>query len=117
VQLGVPAQCDRIALAQVELRSTFLFGAMRDDGPDNWWRPGFNHRMNWVLFADAGRGWRVGTPEGEVTYDRGSLPPLGTFRTDLGLGIDFGGFGIYWAKALHDASEPVRFIVRLERRF
>jgi hypothetical protein len=125
VQLGVPAQCDRIALAQVELRSTFLFSAMRDDGPDNWWRPGFNHRMNWVLFADAGRGWRVAAPgagtapaaDGSIAYGKGSLPPFSTFRTDLGLGVDFGGFGVYWAKALHDASEPVRFIVRLERRF
>jgi hypothetical protein len=117
VQPGVPAQCDRMALAQVELRSTFLMGSLRDDGPDDWWRPGFNHRMNWVLFADAGRGWRVGNADGQTTFTKGELPPLGSFKVDLGAGIDFGGFGIYWAKAVRDASEPVRFIVRLEHRF
>lgn len=116
-QAGMPAQCDRIALAQVELRSTFFAGSLRDDGPDDWWRPGFNHRLNWVLFADAGRGWRVGSVEGGATIGKGELPPLGSFRVDLGAGVDFGGFGLYWAKAVRDASEPVRFIVRLEHRF
>ena len=116
-QPAAPAQCDRVALAQVELRSTFLLGSLRDDGPDDWWRPGFNHRMHWVLFADAGRGWRVGAPDGRTSFARNELPPLGSFRVDLGAGVDFGGFGLYWAKAVRDASEPVRFIVRLEHRF
>ena len=116
-QAGIPAQCDRVALAQVELRSTLLMGELRNDGPDDWWRPGFNHRMNWVLFADAGRGWRVGTADNQTTFSKGALPPLGSFKVDLGLGLDFGGFGIYWSKAVSDASEPVRFILRLEHRF
>jgi hypothetical protein len=117
VQAGAPAQCARVALAQVELRSTFLSGWLRDDGPDDWWRPGFNHRMHWVLFADAGRGWQVGTADGQTTFARNELPPLGSFKIDLGAGVDFGDFGLYWAKAVRDAAEPVRFIVRLEHRF
>ncbi|MFI5309958.1 MAG: hypothetical protein ACHQQ3_01895 [Gemmatimonadales bacterium] len=116
-QPGTPAQCDRVALMQVELRSSFLFGSLRDDERDDWWRPGFNHRMHWVLFADAGRGWNVGTPDGGLTYDKGTLPSLDSFKMDLGGGIDFGGLGVYWAKALRDAGQPVRFIMRLEHRF
>ena len=117
VQAGTPAQCDRVALAQVELRSGFLFGSLRNDGPDDWWRPGFNNRFNWVLFADAGRGWRVGAADGTTSYAKGTLPPFGTYRMDLGAGLDFGGFGVYWAKAVRDSAEPVRFFMRLEHRF
>ena len=115
-QAGTPGQCDRVALAQVELRSRFLAGVLRDDGPDDWWRPGFNRTAQWVLFGDAGRGWRAGnrTPTGVESI---GLPPLNTFKVDIGAGIDFGGFGVDWAKAVSDASEPVRFFVRLERRF
>jgi hypothetical protein len=102
---------------QVELRSSFLAGSLRDDADDDWWRPGFNHRMQWVLFSDAGRGWNVGTPDGRLTYRKGDLPPFQTWKVDLGAGVDFGGIGVYWAKAVRDASEPVRFFVRLEHRF
>lgn len=116
-QLGTPGQCERMVLAQVEVRSRFLWSSLRDDASDDWWRPGFNGRMQWVLFADAGRGWLVGPQDGGVSYPSALLPPLSTFKTDAGAGIDFGGLGFYAAKALSDSAEPLRFIVRLERRF
>ena len=116
-QPGSPAQCDRIALVQVELRSRFFAGSLRDDASDDWWRPGLNGRMEWVLFADAGRGWNVGAQNGGVSYPSYLLPPLSTFRTDIGTGIDFGGLGLYVAKAVSDRAEPVQFFVRLTRRF
>ena len=122
-QAGTPAQCDRIALAQIELRSDFLAGVLRDDGPDDWWRPGLNHKAQWVLFADAGRGWRtdnVTTSAVGRTDDAGyrnGIPPLNSFKSDIGLGVDFGSFGVYWAKAISDGGEPARFFVRLQRRF
>jgi hypothetical protein len=116
-QVGSPAQCDRIALAQVELRSRFFAGSLRDDASDDWWRPGLNGRMEWVLFADAGRGWLVGPQDGGVSYPSGLLPPASTYKTDLGLGVDFGGMGVYAAKAVSDGSEGLRLIVRLTRRF
>ena len=122
-QAGTPAQCDRIALAQIELRSDFLAGLLRDDGPEDWWRPGFNLQAQWVLFADAGRGWRTDDVKssavggsGDAGYRTG-IPPLNSFKSDIGLGVDFGSFGVYWAKAINDASEPARFFVRLQRRF
>ena len=116
-QSGSPGQCDRVALAQIELRSRFLAGVLRDDGPDDWWRPGLNHHADWVLFADAGRGWLVGPSDGSVTFAKGSLPEFGSFKSDIGLGLDFGGLGLYVTKAITDATEPVRFFARLQRRF
>ena len=122
-QAGTPAQCDRIALAQLELRSDFLAGALRDDGPDDWWRPGFNHKAQWVLYADVGRGWRtdnVTTSAVGGSADAGyrnGIPPLNSFKSDVGLGVDFGSFGVYWAKAISDGGEPARFFVRMQRRF
>ncbi len=116
-QLGSPGQCERIGMAQIELRSRFLAGMLRDDASDDWWRPGFNGRMQWVLFADAGRGWLVGSQASGLTYPASLLPPLSSFKTDLGAGIDFGGLGIYAAKALSDNGQGLRFFLRLERRF
>jgi hypothetical protein len=117
VQAGVPAQCDRIAMLQVELRTRLVFGSLRDDASDDWWRPGLNGRTEWVLFADMGRGWLVGPQDGGLSYPSGLLPPLSSYKSDVGLGIDFGGIGVYAAKALTDDSEGVRLIVRLTRRF
>ena len=119
-QDGTPAQCDRVALAQVQLRSRFLFSLWRTDVNDDWWRPGFNLNTAWVLFADAGRGWNVaaGAQPGPATaIDRTALPDFGSFKTDIGGGIDFGDFGVYWAKPVKDGDLPGRFIVRLQHRF
>ena len=119
-QPGSPGQCDRVALAQAQLRSSFLFSAWRNDVADDWWRPGFNHSTSWVLFADAGRGWMVGensAAPSELYVKGNALPDLNSFKVDLGGGIDFGDFGVYWAKALRDKDEPGRFFVRLQHRF
>lgn len=113
---GRPAMCDRMAQAQVELRQDFHVGWVRSDRGDEWWRPGFNGRGQWVLFADAARGWRVGGGNPAVRQDRG-LPPLSSFRSSLGTGVDFGPIGFYIAKSVTTAKEPVNFVVRLGRRF
>ena len=113
---GRPAECDRFALAQIEFR-----GDLRADLTGDWneW-PRHYHSgrgdVQWVFFADGGRGWNVGQPDGALTYDRASLPSILTFRSDLGLGLDFAGIGVYAAKAL-SAPEPVDFFVRLRHRF
>lgn len=113
---GRPALCDRIALAQVEYRGDLhfdLFGGFdwRDDDMH------FRSDATWVVFADAGRGWLVGPREGELRYGRGELPPPGTFRSDAGLGVDFGEFGVFVAKALSHGGEPPNFLFRLRHRF
>ncbi len=114
---GAPALCDRVMLFQAEYRSDFHVGWVRNDARDDWWRPGFNEHASWVLFADAGRGWSVGAPDLATTYAKDDLPPLSTFRADIGTGLDFGSFGVYVAKATTTAREPVNVIVRLSHRF
>ena len=114
---GTPAECDRIALAQIEYR-----GDLRMDFSRLWgdW-PRYYHGAHgdavWVLFADAGRGWRVGARDNGLTYSRTTFPPLSTFRSDIGLGLDIQGIGVYSAKSLATPSEPVNFFVRLRHRF
>jgi hypothetical protein len=113
---GAATLCDRVAVAQVELRQDFHVSWVRTDWDDDWWRPGFNGRGQWVLFADAGRGWTVGDGAAAIRHDSG-LPPLRSFRTSLGLGLDFGGLGIYAAKAVSSPKERVNLLIRLGRRF
>lgn len=113
---GRAALCDRIALGQLELRQDFQIGWVRTDRGDEWWRPGFNGRGQWVLFADAGRGWTVDSGAPEIRHERG-LPPLQSFRTSLGVGVDFGDIGFYLAKSVSSGREPMNFLVRLGRRF
>jgi hypothetical protein len=129
LSLGAPAQCDRIALAQVEYRGDlrFSFSGGWDDQQDDdrRWRirRRFEAEGNWVLFADAGRGWLVrgvrpdNLAPSDLVYARNSLPALGTFRTDVGVGIDFDPVGLYVAKAVSDAKQPANFFVRVRRRF
>jgi hypothetical protein len=113
---GRATLCDRIALAQVELRQDFRVNWVRTDWADDWWRPGFNGRGQWVLFADAGRGWTVNRGAPDIQFERG-IPTLRSFRTSLGLGLDFGGLGVYLAKAVSTPEENVNVLVRLGRRF
>ncbi len=114
---GAPALCDRVMLFQAEFRGDFHLSWVRNDARDDWWRPGFNRHAAWVIFADAGRGWNVGAPGAESTYAKDDLPPLSTFRGDIGAGLDFGSFGIYFAKATTTASEPMNVVVRVQHRF
>lgn len=119
VPAGNPAQCERVALAQLEyrneLRSSFFdflnSRRIRLRGI------GFTVEPTAVVFVDAGRGWLVGPPAGTLQYRSGSIPPFGTFRTDVGLGLDLGLLGVYAAKSVSDASQPANFFLRVRRRF
>ena len=73
--------------------------------------------VSWVMFADAGRGWLVGDTTQEMTYASDRIPPTSTFRTDAGLGLEFGSFGIYAAKPMSASKEPINYFVRLRHRF
>lgn len=113
---GRPAECDRIALAQLEYR-----GDLGIDFASIWSSlPRRYHSargdVQWVVFADGGRGWNVGHADGALTYNSGTLPPISSFRSDVGVGLDFAGIGIYAAKAV-STPEPVNFFVRLRHRF
>jgi hypothetical protein len=118
--IGAPAQCDRVALAQIELRGDIRFDPF-GVFDDEWrpWRQGYGRGAQWVVFADAGRGWLVthATDADELTYVRNRLPKAGTFRTDVGLGLVLDNVGFYVAKALSNKDSPVNFFVRLKPRF
>ncbi|HTR79317.1 MAG TPA: hypothetical protein VMH39_14460, partial [Gemmatimonadaceae bacterium] len=98
---GMPAECDRMALGQIEYRNqTFC--------SPTWWSSVVatiraatsSCAVTWVLFSDVGRGWMVGPPNGTMSYSGRALPPLGTFRTDVGGGLDFGLLSVYAAKSV-----------------
>ncbi|MGH7664081.1 MAG: hypothetical protein ACRENI_07290 [Gemmatimonadaceae bacterium] len=115
---GAPAQCERVALAQVEYRGDIdvdLFDA--DDDDRRWFDWDVDFDADWIMFLDAGRGWLVGPRSGDLSYPSGAVPELETFRTDAGVGLDVGIIGFYVAKSLSDSGEPANFFVRARHRF
>jgi hypothetical protein len=114
-----PAQCERVALAQLEYRHE-LVSELFDIFNRNGIRvrgASFRVKPTAVAFVDGGRGWRVGPREGDLQYPSGSLPGFNTWRTDVGLGLDLGIAGIYVAKAVSSSKEPANFFVRIRSRF
>lgn len=114
------AQCDRVVMLQAEYRSDLRFSLGLDDVEI---RSTLLRRTQWVAFLDAGRGWLVGEPPATAGEDarlwlaRGGLPSLGSLRTDVGAGIDFGLVGVYVAKAVSQPGSPANLYVRLRARF
>ncbi|NIM50463.1 MAG: hypothetical protein GTN78_03210 [Gemmatimonadales bacterium] len=112
-----PALCDRMLLLQAEFRGGLFFGlfshdrARRRNRPStqldvdwwDWWDGFWFGGPNIVLFADAGTAWLEDDDPGDLEFD-------------LGAGLEFGSVGVYAAKALQE-GEPVRFTVRIHRRF
>ncbi|MFL5639887.1 MAG: BamA/TamA family outer membrane protein [Gemmatimonadaceae bacterium] len=116
---GNPAQCERVALAQLEYRNELhssLFDFL-NARPIRLRGIGFTVEPTVVAFVDAGRGWLVGQPFETLQYSSRSFPRFGTFRTDVGLGLDLGIIGIYAAKAVSSPKEPANVFLRLHRRF
>jgi hypothetical protein len=112
---GRPAQCERIGLAQLEYRSDLHLAL--SDGGEGARRTRFRADGAWIFFADAGRGWLVNAPGSSLNFGRHDFPPLSTYRTDLGAGLDFDLFGIYLAKAISVPQEPLKMFLRVHHRF
>lgn len=113
---GSPAQCARIALGQVEYRGDIRLH-LSGNGDLTDWIYNIDNAASWVVFADAGRGWLVGNRLGALRYSATQLPPLDTFRGDIGVGLDFGFLGFFAAKSVTDSQEPANFFMRLKHRF
>src|SRR5690606_13784776 len=120
---GRPAQCERIALLQVEYRGDLRIGIGGVDPGDDqdgsrWRRFRIDQVGQWVVFADAGRGWLVGPDRvGDIQYRAAQLPAFRTFRTDVGAGLDFDVIGFFVAKSTSHPDEATNFFVRLRHRF
>jgi len=116
---GNPAQCERVALAQLEYRNELhsSFFDFLNSRPIRLRGIGFTVQPTAVAFVDAGRGWLVGPPSGTLQYSSRSIPRFGTFKTDVGLGLDLGIFGVYVAKAVSSSKEPANVFLRVRRRF
>jgi hypothetical protein len=116
---GNPAQCERVALAQLEYRNELhsSFFDFLNSRPIRLRGIGFTVQPTAVAFVDAGRGWLVGQPSGTLQYSSRSFPRFGTFRTDVGLGLDLGIIGVYVAKAVSSPKEPANVFLRVHRQF
>ncbi len=112
-----PALCDRSIVAQVEVRTRLgvNFGYRprnRESGT-----PGRFiglEEADLVVLGDMGKAWLAGDGPGQVPVNR--IPSLDEWKVDVGVGLDAGEVGAYLAKSLSE-GEPVRFLVRLQRRF
>ena len=112
VRPGRPAECDRIAVAQLEYRVDLGLERLRRAVP--FWYG----RTAVVAFVDAGRGWRVRSDVTDaVDFGTRTVPALNTFLTDVGAGLDFSIVGIYVAKAVSVAGEPPNVFIRIRHRF
>jgi hypothetical protein len=119
---GSPGLCERFALAQIEYRGALAFrfsseGGFDDEEDKRDWRLYYSRKGEWVVFVDAGRGWLVGPRSEDMQYPNGRIPPLSTFRTDVGAGLDFELIGFFVAKSVSDTKIPANFFVRLRHRF
>jgi outer membrane protein assembly factor BamA len=117
--LGRPAQCERMLLLQAEWKGDFrvnLFGDDDDFGDRRFVTDRFSADGNWVVFVNSGRGWLLGD-RGTLGAGTGRVPDTGTWRTDIGGGIDFGGFGVYVAQAVSESGRNPHVFVRLRHRF
>lgn len=113
------AACDRVMLVQAEYRGHislhWTYNPSREEGEGHPLESLIRlEGPDLVVFGDAGQGWLVGSGAGRLSA--GKLPTLASWLADLGLGVDWGGFGVYAAKAV-TVGEPIRFVLRLNHRF
>ncbi len=107
---AIPALCDRVMAVQVEYRRTLNLNLATRIGSTSL---GFQ-RPDLVIFGDVGSAWLAGAGAGRVPSNR--IQSIAEWRSDLGVGLDAGSFGVYLAKALAD-PDPVRLGLRFTRRF
>ncbi|HUR94363.1 MAG TPA: BamA/TamA family outer membrane protein [Gemmatimonadales bacterium] len=114
---SAPALCDRSITAQVEVRTRLSLNVgyrLRDRESGVPGRFIGLEEADLVFLTDAGKAWLAGGGPGQVPASR--IPSFDEWKMDVGVGLDAGAIGAYLAKSLSE-GEPVRFVVRLHRRF
>lgn len=112
-----PALCDRMIAAQVEVRTRLglnLGYRVPDKEGGSSGRFIGIEEADLVFLGDAGKAWLAGDGPGQVPSNR--IPSLDEWKADVGIGLDTGEIGAYLAKGL-SGGEPIKFLVRLQRRF
>jgi hypothetical protein len=100
--------CDRAALVSLEYQAAFPYLSRQAEALGRWLD--IEHSVRWVVFFDAGRAWNE--PDATGIRGRGQSD----FAADAGLGVRFGGLGLYWAVPLSGSGQGLNFFVRLGRR-
>lgn len=114
---ALPALCDRTVTAQVEVRTRLgldLGWRVRDREGSPTGRFIGIEEADLVFLADAGKAWLAGDGPEQVPVNR--LPSLDEWKVDFGVGLDAGSIAAYLAKGISEGG-PVKFVVRLQRRF
>jgi hypothetical protein len=114
---ALTALCDRMLAAQLEVRTNLPVGLpFRIHNPDLATLQQLLgiEQAELVLMGNVGKAWLTGEGPGRVPNNR--IPKFGEWEKDVGVGIDAGGIGLYLAKGI-SADRPLRFTVRLVRRF
>jgi len=109
--------CDRMAVAQVEFRTRLSLGwryRLREGERPDLDRIIGIESADLVVFANTGNAWLTGDGPGRVPTNK--LPSLDLWKADLGVGVDVGFIAAYLAKSVTN-GEPIKFSVRLQRRF
>jgi hypothetical protein len=94
-----------------------LFGRTPRTDDRRWYADGLRADGRWVVFVNSGRGWLVGPRDDGLSFPRGTAPLFRGFRTDVGVGLDFGVIGAYVAQPLTGDDAAPRAFLRLGRRF
>ncbi|MES1259510.1 MAG: hypothetical protein ABUL71_02865 [Gemmatimonadota bacterium] len=110
VDAATPALCDRTIAIQGEYRRELPIELTTRIGG---YTVGIK-RPNLVLLADMGSAWLTGDSAGRVPI--GKIQALREWRSDVGVGVTNGPFGLYLAKSLADAL-PVRLTLLFSKRF
>src|SRR6266550_80649 len=111
------AACDRVLALQAEYRGHISLHWSYNPGREETGRGETLIRLegpDLVVFSEAGQAWLVGNGPGQTSS--GGVPGLSSWLADVGLGVDWGGFGVYVAKAV-TVGQPLHFTLRLEHRF
>lgn len=112
-----PALCDRMIAAQLELKLRARIG-LTSPARHPWLA--VPQRLlsirdpDVVILGDIGKAWVTGDGPGRVPNNR--IPLFREWEKDIGLGLDFGGVGVYAAQPF-TRGRPLLFSVRFQKRF
>ncbi len=111
------ALCDRMIAFQAEVRTRAHLG-LTAPAQHPWLAAAQRlfsiHDPDLVVLGNAGKAWITGEGPGRVPNNR--IPRFGEWQKDVGLGLDFGGLGVYLSQPLTKGL-PLRLTARLQERF